>query len=56
MIYARPQCCDCRHLSQEEGPLRCTAFPAGVPEAIEVGDHDHPSAGVAAPPTVQQVE
>jgi hypothetical protein len=41
MIYARPQCYDCKHRRHERGPLSCDAFPAGVPDAIKLGSHDH---------------
>ena len=33
------QCVDCRH-KHRTGPT-CAAFPAGIPEAILLNEHDH---------------
>lgn len=38
------QCATCRHLDREarsRGQLRCAAFPAGIPNAIQLFEHDH---------------
>ena len=37
-----PVCTGCRHLDHERlDARRCRAFPAGVPDAIWLGEHDH---------------
>jgi len=40
-----PLCFDCRHRDESgsvpRGQFRCTAFPAGIPDAILFLDHDH---------------
>jgi hypothetical protein len=32
------QCLECKHYT---GVLTCAAYPAGIPEAILTGEHDH---------------
>jgi len=46
--YPAPICMRCVHLEKEPtGPLRCDAYPDGVPEAIwqSVADHTKPYKG-----------
>ncbi|SFT73294.1 hypothetical protein SAMN02910340_02084 [Methanosarcina thermophila] len=40
-IGPRPICFECKHFIDEEGPMRCEAFPDGIPEDIVLGDNDH---------------
>jgi len=40
-----PICLKCRHLNpSHQGPMRCTAFPARIPDPILLMDHDHRNA------------
>ncbi len=41
MTGPRPVCLDCRHFVDEKGPLKCAAFPEGIPEEILNGEVDH---------------
>ena len=36
----RPICFDCKHRN-EHGPLKCKAFPDGIPDAILLGKKKH---------------
>ena len=36
----RPQCHGCRHRDRRD-PTRCSAFPTGIPLAIQLNEHDH---------------
>jgi hypothetical protein len=37
-----PICLKCKHLNlNTAGPMRCRAFPAGIPTPILVMEHDH---------------
>lgn len=36
-----PQCFDCVHLEEGKRPMRCAAFPDGIPEVILLNKHDH---------------
>lgn len=43
MIIVAP-CISCKHLDDDSlngRPLRCVAFPEGIPEPIEMGTHRH---------------
>jgi hypothetical protein len=35
-----PICLQCRHLAPD-GPMKCTAFPRGIPNPILFMEHDH---------------
>lgn len=37
----RVSCYDCKHLQSEEEPLRCAAFPGGIPVWISAVDDSH---------------
>ncbi len=38
-----PQCFDCKHFGEQEAhkPLRCEAFPDGIPQVILRNLHNH---------------
>jgi hypothetical protein len=36
-----PQCTGCRHLPEDGEDMSCPAFPAGIPDEILLGLHDH---------------
>lgn len=40
-IGERPICEDCKHLDEDLKGYACSAFPAGIPEDIIMGDIDH---------------
>ena len=40
-IGAAPVCLECKHLIEDLGPMRCKAFPDGIPDAIWRGNNDH---------------
>lgn len=37
----RVSCYDCKHLENEDEPLRCAAFPGGIPIRISAIDDSH---------------
>jgi hypothetical protein len=42
MIPPTPMCLECTHaLPRTDGPLRCAAFPAGIPRVILLSLVDH---------------
>lgn len=38
--FVRPICFDCKHLNGK-APLKCAAFPDGIPKEILLGENDH---------------
>lgn len=40
MIGSAPLCVKCKHLITGLGPMKCDAFPSGIPEDILNGDAD----------------
>ncbi len=41
MIGPAPACLKCKHFFDEKGPLKCKAFPDGIPDEIAVGGNGH---------------
>jgi hypothetical protein len=36
-----PQCIECKHLTVADRPMKCAAFPDGIPQPILLAKHDH---------------
>jgi len=41
MIGEAPVCVECKHLIFDKGPLKCHAYPDGIPEDITLGGNGH---------------